>query len=104
MRDAELFVDALLVRVDGLGADGQLPADLGRRVTLRGKPQDILFTLGEPTEPVAILLLRAAPSSFGSDRVRSEIAENDAHQLVRAWTTADVDYGLYYRTLPRVIR
>ena len=49
---------------------------------------------------MAFVSLRAVPSAIGSDRVLSEITENDLHQFVRAWSTADVDFNLYYRTLP----
>src|SRR5438874_953684 len=50
--EAELFLDALFVGVDGLRADEQPPADLGRRVALRHEPKDVALTLRELVEPI----------------------------------------------------
>ncbi len=40
------------------------------------------------------------PASISGDRIVSEIAQNGIAQLARAWWSAHLDFGLYYRTLP----
>ncbi|MBK7874762.1 MAG: LTA synthase family protein [Planctomycetes bacterium] len=44
--------------------------------------------------------LFALPESIGANRITNEIAQNGLGQLVRAFVTAELDYELYYETLP----
>ena len=41
------------------------------------------------------------PAQVTADRITNEVAHNGLAQLVRAWFTSELDYGAYYRTLPR---
>ncbi len=40
------------------------------------------------------------PEQVSANRITSEVAQNGLGQLVRAFVTAELDYGLYYETLP----
>jgi phosphoglycerol transferase MdoB-like AlkP superfamily enzyme len=53
------------------------------------------------TATLSIALLALLPREVGSDRVESEIAASGPVQLVRAFWTAELDYPLYYKTLPQ---
>jgi phosphoglycerol transferase MdoB-like AlkP superfamily enzyme len=49
---------------------------------------------------VAATALELLPSSVANDRVVSEIAQNGVDRLIHAARTGQLDYDLYYRTLP----
>jgi phosphoglycerol transferase MdoB-like AlkP superfamily enzyme len=49
---------------------------------------------------VAAVALELLPSSVAEDRVVSEIAQNGIDRLIHAARTGQLDYDLYYRTLP----
>ncbi|HZN55273.1 MAG TPA: LTA synthase family protein [Candidatus Polarisedimenticolaceae bacterium] len=48
----------------------------------------------------AALAAAALPSDLGADRVESELAANGLARFVHAATTGNLDYAVYYRTLP----
>lgn len=45
-------------------------------------------------------LIAVIPANISTNRIVNEIAQNGFAQLVRAYLTAHLDFGLYYRTLP----
>ena len=49
---------------------------------------------------IAALALEAFPSEVSDDRIVSEIAQNGLDRLVHAFRTGQLDYDIYYRTLP----
>jgi hypothetical protein len=51
MRQAELLLDALLVGVDGLGRDAELPPDLRSVEAARGEPHDRALAIAQSAEP-----------------------------------------------------
>ena len=52
------------------------------------------------TGGLALAGLQLTPRAFGSDRLVGEISANGLDELVRAAWTADLEFPLYYRTLP----
>ena len=58
VRQAELFLNALLVRVDGFGTDEQTLADLRRRVALGNETQHVSLALCQLVEPLALRFCR----------------------------------------------
>src|SRR4051812_17806410 len=56
MVEVELFLNALLVRVDGLRADEQLLADLRRRVALADEPQHVALAHSQLLVTLAVRL------------------------------------------------
>lgn len=45
-------------------------------------------------------LVAVIPGAVSHDRIVSEVAQNGWYQLMRAFLTAHLDFGLYYHTLP----
>ena len=49
---------------------------------------------------VSVWCVTSLPAEVSQDRIESEVAQNGLSQLVRAYMTAELDYEVYYRTLP----
>src|SRR5436190_13693595 len=58
VRQPELFLDALLVRVHRLWADEQTLTDLRRRIALRDEPEDVSLALRELVEALTLRFCR----------------------------------------------
>src|SRR5579863_8065265 len=84
MRDADLVLDALLVRIDRLGVDGQLFTDLRRRVSLGDEAQHVALALSQALEAIDISLVRNAAQRSGEDS-----RGRRAHEHVAARNRAD---------------
>src|SRR6202022_3465685 len=81
MRQAKFLVDTLLVRIDSLGTDEQLLANLGRAVAASNELEHVLLALGKLLEPRTLVgVLR---SSLDSLRQRT----------ARGWRHVDIAVG-----------
>src|SRR5450759_2276505 len=74
VRKPKFLVDPLLVGVDGLGADEQLLANLGRAVPAGDELEDVLLALGEFLEHGAFVrVLRSSLDSLGQGASRGRL-------------------------------
>lgn len=79
---------------------------MARRITLAPLGRGgAMFAFGTllTVSAFALALAAAVPARLSGDRVISEIAHNGFSQLVRAYRTADLEYDLYYPTLPTAV-
>ena len=68
MREAKLLADALLVRVDRFGRDGQVLTDLRRRKPLGNHLEHRLLAVGEPLEAGALFGVAIASGQPAGER------------------------------------
>jgi phosphoglycerol transferase MdoB-like AlkP superfamily enzyme len=69
-----------------------------RRVGMGGRTKRLAMALG--VSILAAVTLEILPSNISHDRVVSEIAQNGIDRLVHAVRTGQLDYDVYYRTMP----
>jgi len=85
------------VLLGSLGARWTRGAALGP-VTLRSRLGRAALALS--VAAAAAGLLEVLPASVADDRVVSEVAQNGVDRLIHAARTGQLDYDVYYRTLP----